>query len=460
MTYATIDTSTDQGQPYELFDFIMPGTSQAWYYTTEAEARTYASNVYTPEAIVRGEVERRIGSLGGNCMITVPDSNTLAGTLFQALTVKPVQIAIRQFHRTDTDAGSIVVFRGYVSGVSFAAGVATIVCSPKFTFAARRKVVWITYQAGCNWAWGEAQCGVDKDAFRTDASLSSTAQVGRVLTVPALSAAPAGDYNGGWVERIATSEIRFIESQTAGALTLAAPFTGLTGTAEAFHVFPGCRNNESDCATRFSNLPNYLGWSRLPSINPFNRSAYYLGPLADTPDPGDAYDIPEFPGYRLWVADTRCNFLDSYGSGHFSLSFYPSGALGGSMTLLAGTTASDGVVITETDLVSNSGEPGHGWVDPIPPSGGLPALNALFEIWVDTPVPVDATRTAAPDTGTATYGAWLPMSSVLTWKALGSVMPGATGQYLGVIFTVRIRAIADGLIKVQGDFTVGWQLPG
>ena len=81
MTYAAVDSTVDRGQPYELFEITVPGSSQAWYYTTETEARTYAGHTYAPEAITRGEITREAGAIGSGISIVVPDTNSLALTL-------------------------------------------------------------------------------------------------------------------------------------------------------------------------------------------------------------------------------------------------------------------------------------------------------------------------------------------------------------------------------------------
>lgn len=437
MTYAAIDTSADQGQPYELFAITVPGSTLAWYFTTEAEARTYASHTYTPEAISRGEIVREAGAIGSGISITVPDTNDLALTLLAGLTTDVVNITIRQFHRSDSEAR--VVFIGTISGVQFSGATATITAGPRNTLASKRKVLWLTYQASCNWAWGEDTCGVNRDTFRTDASLGVSAQTGRVLTVPALSGAASGDYNGGTVERIATNERRFIASQVAGALTLSHPFAGLTSTAETFHIFPGCRNTEADCLTRFSNLDNYLGFAHLPDINPYRRSAYYLSSTAEIPDPGDTYNIPEFPGYHLFLenrAYTLSVMRDSGDGGSIdpsveagTITFNTDGSV--SVTQV-NNTAGTSIV---TPMVSF-------WAEPKPIPSGLPAL---FEVNVSMPDNISV----IPGAGGDPFDTWLPLTSTRVFNYLWSSPIGRTG-----VTIFNIRTVADGLVRVQGTITL------
>lgn len=439
MTYAAVDSTVDRGQPYELFEITVPGSSQAWYYTTETEARTYAGHTYAPEAITRGEITREAGAIGSGISIVVPDTNSLALTLLAGLTTDVVNITIRQFHRSDSEARTI--FIGTVSGVQFNGAAATISAGPRNTLASKRKVLWLTYQASCNWAWGEDTCGVNRNDFRTIASLGVSAQTGRVLTVPALSGAAAGDYNGGTVERIATGERRFITTQTAGALTLSHPFAGLTSTAETFHVFPGCRNTEADCLGRFNNLNNYLGFAHLPDINPYRRSAYYLSPTASIPDPGDIYNIPEFPGYYLFLED-RVLTLEAYRlegdtptlppSAAVSYAFNIDGAIRVTLTVSGGGGGGGATTVPIDGL----------WVQPKPIT---PELLALFEVNISFP----DYAFAIPGSGGDAFDTWLPLSSEHNFHTLWDSPVGASGTS-----TISIRTIADGVVRVQSNFTL------
>ncbi len=459
MTYAAIDTSTDQGKPYELFEFTVPGTSLAWRYTTRTAAITYGGHVYAPEAIARGEIERQVGVIGGTAAIELPDDNALAMELLASLASRVVAVVVRQFHETDADLEARVVYRGSFVGISFAGAVARLQFGPSYALAGRRKVVWMTYQASCNWAWGEAECGVDKDAFRVDASLDSGDQVGRVLTPPTLGAAADGDFNGGWVERVANGDTRFIESQVGTALTLASPFTGLTVTAEDFRIFPGCRNTELDCASRFDNLVNHLGWARLPSINPFNRSAFYQSPVSDIPDPGDIYAIPGFDGYTIRASDVTLALAPASMSTQTVYQVTFTLDTDGYYTASASTAGSGGGA--EADPFPggyDSRSPDFGWVNPQPaPAGVLP----LFEVNIETVTSSD-TGAALTVPGGPAYDTWLALTSTRTFqlqvsfnRGVEAGIDGAPLPYTSqLLFRTRIRAVADGLVKVQGDFTV------
>ena len=94
MTYAAIDTSTDQGKPYELFEFTVPGTSLVWRYTTHTAPHAALGNDWLPEAIGRSNVTRAINQPSSDMTIEVSDENEFALKLFDGLTSRPVDVLI------------------------------------------------------------------------------------------------------------------------------------------------------------------------------------------------------------------------------------------------------------------------------------------------------------------------------------------------------------------------------
>lgn len=431
MSYAEIDTSVDHGAPYELYEFSIPNSGLEWRYSNTLLPVNWGGNTYTPEAITRGSITREAGTLGGNITVEVADENPFALELYAGLSSRPVAVTIRQVHRTDPAAEARPIFVGLVAGVTFSGARATITCGPRFALASKRKVPWITYQAGCNWEWGGKGCGVNKANFKLDASLASTNQTGRVLTVSGASGYTSGHFSGGYVQRVADGDTRFIEKHAGTAITLASPFRNLTGTAETFWLFPGCRKNEEDCLSRFQNLQHYLGWARLPSINPYNRSAYYLpGALTGVTDPGETFSIPGYTGYELAVPDqsaSATSYSTTRGGGSSGTSTVYHAF---SMTL---RIDSDGYLRVVTSAMTVTSP--VGWLRPRPsPDSGLPAL---FQVRVDS-------------------GSWVNLSDSPTYTRTDEVaVPWGTSEIptASIPFFIEVREISTGLIRVSGTLT-------
>lgn len=306
MTYATLDTSTDAGAPYELFEFTE--AVRAWRYTTGPGAVTWGGQQWLPRPIVREAINRDSGSIGDPLRITLPDNDPLALELLAGMTMHQVAVRVRQVHRGDPDAEARIMFSGLVSGVSFQGASAVISCASRYAMVSKRRIAPTTYQAGCNLTWGSSRCGINAELYRVDSTATASDQVGRVLTVAALSGYAVGHFNGGQVVFGGTR--RFVEKHAAGgALTLSYPLGGLTSAPAAVAVYPDCKKTESDCISRYNNLPNYLGWTRLPSVNPYNRSAYYLEDVEVVAPPvGSTGDLPGYSGYQVFLAPPPVSF--------------------------------------------------------------------------------------------------------------------------------------------------------
>jgi uncharacterized phage protein (TIGR02218 family) len=447
MTYATLDTSTDAGAPYELFEFTE--AARAWRYTTGPGAVTWGGQQWLPRPIMREAINRDSGSIGDPLRITLPDNDPLALELLAGMTMHQVAVRVRQVHRGDPDAEARIMFSGLVSGVSFQGASAVIYCASRYAMVSKRRIAPTTYQAGCNLTWGSSRCGINAELYRVDSTATASDQVGRVLTVAALSGYAVGHFNGGQVVFGGTR--RFVEKHAAGgALTLSYPLGGLTSAPAAVAVYPDCKKTESDCISRYNNLPNYLGWTHLPSINPYNRSAYYLEEAeVVAPPSGATGDLPGYPGYQITLAPVTVNLPNmTYTSSRVTLEFTSNGSL------LLRTVV---YRYSEGGGEDNPGLPGGWYLSqdvtlPVPGMWASPRPtpgygDTTFRVDVLAP-PVEGGPNLAVLTG---FAQWVdPSPSVLV------AIDAAPQHLLGGtwVFTIRIRNRTTGIMIAQGDLTV------
>ena len=445
MTYAEIDTSTDAGAPYELFEFTEG--ARAWRYTTSPHSDTWGGQQWLPRPIMREAINRDSGSIGDPLRVTLPDNDPLALELLAGMTMHQVSVRVRQLHRGDAEAR--ILFSGLVSGVSIQGASAVVSCASRYAMVSKRRIAPTTYQAGCNLTWGSSRCGVDAELYRVDSTATASDQVGRVLTVAALSGYAVGHFNGGQVFFGGTR--RFVEKHAAGgALTLSYPLGGLTSTPAAVAVYPDCKKTESDCISRYNNLPNYLGWTHLPSINPYNRSAYYLEEASVVAPPAESVgDLPGYPGYQITLAPVTVSLPNmTYTSTRVTLEFTSNG------TLLLRTVV---YRYSEGGGADNPGLPG-GWYlaqDVTLPVPGMWASPRPVPGYGGTTFRVDV---VAPPVGGGTnpaalsgFAQWVnPSPSVLV------AIDAAPQHLLGGtwVFTIRIRNRTTGIMISQGDLTV------
>ena len=453
MTYTALDTSVDAGAPYELFEFVEG--SRAWRYTTRPSADTWGGQQWLPRPIMREAINRDSGSIGDPLRITLPDNDPLALELLAGMTMHQVAVRVRQVHRGDPDAEARIMFSGLVSGVSFQGASAVISCASRYAMVSKRRIAPTTYQAGCNLTWGSSRCGINAELYRVDSTATASDQVGRVLTVAALSGYAVGHFNGGQVVFGGTR--RFVEKHAAGgALTLSYPLGGLTSAPAAVAVYPDCKKTESDCISRYNNLPNYLGWTHLPSINPYNRSAYYLEEAeVVAPPAGSTGDLPGYPGYQITLAPARVEVLSimMYEPTRMTLEFMSNGSLllrtevyrydagGGD----AGNYSSVGWYLAHDVTVPVPGM----WASPRPTPG---YGDTAFRVDAIPPL-VDGDPNASILTG---FAQWVdPSPSVI------AVVDATTPHRLGIqwVFTIRVRNRTTGIMIAQGELTVVFSAP-
>ncbi len=439
MTHLATELTVDSAAPVELFTFTIPGTTLAWRYCTDTEPVAFGADTWVPEAISRSDVSRKLDETSSPMTIEVGDENPLALELLAGLTVRPVAVLVQQFHRTDAALERVVIFTGNVAGVSFEGAKAVITCLPRLAIADRRRVPWQTYQATCNWQWGSPQCGVNPETYKLGPyTLSPLAQVSNRLTIPGLHT--SGDLSNGWVQRLADGDTRFIEQNIGGELTLEYPFRNISPAGEQFTVYPGCKRTETDCAGRYNNLPNYLGWSRLPSQNPFERSAFYLSAAAaPTPPVGTTADLGG--GYTLDLSPQKVRAsVGAYA--HLS-----------TVSIRART---NGILDFITSPFAGR------FVSPSPTPA---SVTAVLDVWFDSPGVLSGTNSVSTITLTPTsgFGAWIPLDSAdaaanfSLWKVVGSGSGGGRDAVVYVLGTVhvKVRNRLSGLILAEGDMSIG-----
>jgi hypothetical protein len=438
MPYPDADIDT-----IELFTFTVPGTVLVWRYSTHTASVTFGSNAYIPEAISRSNVTRTINQPSGDLTIDVGDENEFALKMFDGLTSRPIEVLVQQWQFGASTARTI--FTGLTSGVSFDGPKATISCVPRYAVASRRKVPWQTFQAGCNWQLFSAGCTLDKASFVSGPyALASGAWSGAEVTITGTHA--DGDLSNGWIERVADGDRRFIEQNVGAVLTLQSQFPAVTN-GESWLVYPGCRRTETECAGRYNNLAHFLGWSRLPAINPFSRGAFYLqGAATATPPSGTTADLGG--GYSLDLSPAKSRIF--IGSNYGNVGPVTVG-------LRFGMAGSCGMLLGTSGAISSPFAGRYISPRPCPPTvtSGLE-----IELTLGSLTSSSGDVTAASGVG---FGSWVPLTSDVTGTMSATAgqaanPSGGARATVGAIYNVhvRIRRASTGIVLAEGDLSVGF----
>jgi len=262
MTYDAFETSQRSGAPVECYKFVSGGS--VYLYTSADAYIDVGGESYAPTAISRGVVDQSQEDAAGETVITLPRSLPLAVEFMAYTPPAPVQVTIFRRHRADAEA--ITVFSGEVGSARFQGSDARLSCLPTPALLSR-VLPRLYFQVECNWPLYSAGCGLNKEDYRDDGTVSGIA--GATVTAAVFGTRAAGYYVNGWAEN-ANGDRRFIIAHSGSTITLLAPFFGLA-VSDAISAFAGCNRLESDCVTKFGNLANHSGAPRAPLKNPWQK---------------------------------------------------------------------------------------------------------------------------------------------------------------------------------------------
>lgn len=271
MSYPERESSVFQGQPYELYKFEM-GADQSvptqWFLTSGDKARTYDGEPYIPTAMSRTAVGRG-GEQKSNAMkVTIPRDHAVAQLFKNFLPASPVTLVVYRNHEGEAEGETIVQFTGSVTSASFGED-CELNCAPEEQVL-RQKIPWVRYQTPCNKIIYSTPCGVDKEAFRIEATV--TAVDGDDVTAAEFDAQPDGWFDNGYLEW--GEQKRMIIRHVGDTVTLIVAMEGLI-VNEAVSAFPGCaRTYQAACIAKFHKGPNFWGFEWIPRRNPFKGVEY------------------------------------------------------------------------------------------------------------------------------------------------------------------------------------------
>lgn len=277
MSYDAYENTSYLGDPIELYLFRYASGGAQWALTSsESPVLITALGLsFEPEAISRSEVSQGLGeSPNYTTEIKLPNTSPVAKLFKGYLPQSQVLVTCWRMHREDTAQERRVVFTGEIGSCVFDDGdkMATL-RGVAITEAMRRVIPIQIYQTQCNWSLFGPGCGLNKEAYRQDDEV--LAQTGAVLSSAVLGGEADGYFTNGWVERL-NGETRFILNHVGNDATLSAPFSAAV-VGETVKFYPGCMRTEDDCSGRYGNLPQYLGWPRIPNYNPFELNAFNRG---------------------------------------------------------------------------------------------------------------------------------------------------------------------------------------
>lgn len=235
----------------ELYQFNDNG--QYYTFTPDVVSETFEGLEYLPAIVVRGKVQQTDNFTKSPISFRFDKGNPFAKMVLNTLPEVPITAKIYRNH--------LPYWQGRVINAKSNGNYIEVACESIFIalLKAGTKYKIIPH---CNHMLYSTACGVLQETWKINyAGITAS---GDTLTIPALSQ-PTGYFSNGKIHL--AGQVRHIVRHDGTTLYLSNPFTGIiTGTVD---LYPGCKLTEENCIA-FNNLPNHLGFSHIPSKNPFS----------------------------------------------------------------------------------------------------------------------------------------------------------------------------------------------
>lgn len=263
MSYDSIDSSVQDGNPIELYDFVCG--FDHWRYTSSANTINKGGYDYSPESIRRTNISQSDDITKGSVKITFPLSNSFARSFLNYAPDNLTLLTILRKHLTDSADEYATYWKGRVLKASASGAEVTISCESIFS-SLKRQGLRPRFQRTCRHGLYDTHCRVNMASFRLDAVVTSAD--GRNLVIGDAASQPNGYYTGG-VIRNSDGVWRLIANHVGTAITLSRGFKISPG-GTTVSLYPGCDKLKDTCINKFSNLANFGGFPHIPTINPFS----------------------------------------------------------------------------------------------------------------------------------------------------------------------------------------------
>jgi len=269
MTYRDIEESVRDGEPLELYKFLVGTTS--FLYTASVESVLFNGQVYEPIAISRTEIDQNDEIDRAGLSIIVPRGTPVTERFRVFSPPAVMMVTIFSLHPT-TDVYA-TIWSGRVLSCDWRGSKVSLACESTFS-SQKRLGLRRNYQATCPHPLYGSACKVLKSNFKVPATI--TAVSGSTVTVSTLGGYAGSHFSGGFLTLLDPTyslDTRFIT--TGGAtMTLSHPFESVE-VGDLVDMYPGCAHTTDACDTKFSNILNYGGFPYVPEKSPFGSTTVF-----------------------------------------------------------------------------------------------------------------------------------------------------------------------------------------
>lgn len=265
MSYSTLELSTQDGNPVELYEFRQG--SNFWRYTSAAHEVIKATAVFTPEYVKRGNFSQTGDMKKGGITIVFPRSNVFAGLFLGYAPEGVTTVTIYRGHYDDSALEWVSYWKGRVLTAKASENELTLECESVFS-SLKRPGLRARYELSCRHSLYGASCKLSISSFLTSGFVVG---VDKTVIIIAEAAGEADGYFTGGLLQSETGDLRSIVSHVGTSITVSRTFNEDIG-GQTIHLHPGCDKLKTTCINKFNNLLNFGGFPYIPSRNPFDGS--------------------------------------------------------------------------------------------------------------------------------------------------------------------------------------------
>ncbi|MFN3615208.1 MAG: phage BR0599 family protein [Rubrimonas sp.] len=283
MSYALAESSTAEGRPYFLYQFVEG--DRVWRFTSRAAAWISTGSggteiAWDPAAVAHGDVVQTSEIERGRLELTWPLSHPFARRFLAPLGPTPVTLTIFRGHE-QVLGETVAHWKGRVVGAEVE-GQRILLQAESIFSTLRRAGVRVKYQRLCRHALYGRGCGLDIALYWLTGTATAVSGNGLSATIPEAAAHPDGWFRGG-VLRLG-AQLGFIAGHTGATLALSRPLPDLAAALASpesdpqtgaplpvlADIAPGCDLRAATCAAKFGSLANFGGFPEIPGRNPFS----------------------------------------------------------------------------------------------------------------------------------------------------------------------------------------------
>lgn len=267
MSYQDIESSLDQGNPVELYEFVQ-GTKRTLY-SSNANGITKEGIFYQPMPISRDRIKQSSDVFKDSLKLDFPRGDQFANQYIGFAPEDVTTVTIFRGHENDPLKQFIVYWKGRVVGAKASGNKINVECESVFT-SIKRPGLRARFEYGCRHTLYLPGCFVSKEAHKANGYVIGITR-GVDIQVLAASAKPDGYYTGGMITT-QDGTARWITHHVGQILTISRPIHGLSQGA-SLDLYPGCDHLKETCRIKFNNLDNFGGFPYIPTKNPFGGSS-------------------------------------------------------------------------------------------------------------------------------------------------------------------------------------------